>query len=86
MRGPCASGVFSSLTRTGRPKTYYASLHHGVLYQFLLCNIPLARTDVDGFSLRLKRAGPCGNEAEAAVEPAAREAGHATKRDQNGKQ
>lgn len=39
--------------RTGRPKTYYASLVHDALYQFLSDGLPLRRRDVDRFFLRL---------------------------------
>ena len=44
-------GVVDS--RTGRPKTYYASLIHDVLYQFLDDLLPLTRREVDGFFLGL---------------------------------
>lgn len=44
-------GVVDS--RTGRPKTYYASLIHDVLYQFLGEGLPLTRREIDGFFLRL---------------------------------
>jgi len=40
-------------TRTGKPKTYYASLIHDALYQFLNQGIPYKRRDVDLFFLRL---------------------------------
>ena len=43
-------------TRTGRPKTYYASLFHDALYQFLGCGLPLERADADRFFLRLMEA------------------------------
>ena len=39
--------------RTGRPKTYYASLVHDALYQFLPDGLPLERRHADGFLLRL---------------------------------
>ena len=29
--------------RTGRPKTYFASMVHDALYQFLRCNSPITR-------------------------------------------
>ncbi len=35
--------------RTGRPKTYYASLVHDALYQFLPDGLPLKRRHVDAF-------------------------------------
>ncbi len=38
---------------TGRPKTYYASLVHDALYQFLPDGLPLTRRDADAFFLRL---------------------------------
>ena len=38
---------------TGRPKTYYASLVHDALYQFLREAAPLTRRDADRFFLRL---------------------------------
>lgn len=38
---------------TGRPKTYYASLVHDALYQFLPDGLPLKRVDADRFFLRL---------------------------------
>ena len=44
-------GVVSALT--GRPKTYYASLVHDALYQFLRDGLPLRRRDADRFFLRL---------------------------------
>ena len=44
-------GVVDS--RTGRPKTYYASLIHDVLYQFLDDGLPLTRRQVDRFFLEL---------------------------------
>jgi hypothetical protein len=40
-------------TRTGRPKTYFASLVHDVLYQFLDDGLPLTRGQVDRFFLAL---------------------------------
>jgi hypothetical protein len=40
-------------TRTGRPKTYYASLIHDALYQFLDDGMPMTRREVDGFFLAL---------------------------------
>lgn len=39
--------------RTGRPKTYYASLIHDALYQFLPDGLPVGRRDADAFFLRL---------------------------------
>jgi hypothetical protein len=39
--------------RTGRPKTYYASLVHDALYQFLPDGLPLTRYHADEFFLRL---------------------------------
>ena len=42
--------------RTGRPKTYYASLFHDALYQFLDSGLPLERAEVDRFFLRLLEA------------------------------
>jgi hypothetical protein len=39
--------------KTGKPKTYYGSLIHDALYQFLPDGLPLKRRDVDGFFLRL---------------------------------
>lgn len=39
--------------RTGRPKTYYASLVHDALYQFLPDGLPLRRYHADEFFLRL---------------------------------
>jgi len=44
-------GVVDS--RTGRPKTYYASLIHDVLYQFLEDDLPLQRAQADRFFLSL---------------------------------
>ena len=38
---------------TGKPKAYYASLIHDVLYQFLGKNMPYSRRTVDGYFLRL---------------------------------
>lgn len=40
---------------TGKPKTYYASLVHDALYQFLREGMPLKRPDADRFFLRLLR-------------------------------
>ena len=42
--------------RTGRPKTYYASLVHDAMYQFLADGPGLARGDADRFFLRLMSA------------------------------
>ena len=39
--------------RTGRPKTYYASLIHDALYQFLPDGLPLSRAQADECFLRL---------------------------------
>ena len=39
--------------RTGRPKTYYATLVHDALYQFLPDGLPLTRRRADEFFLRL---------------------------------
>ena len=39
--------------RTERPKTYYASLVHDALYQFLTDGLPLKRRDADEIFLRL---------------------------------
>ena len=39
--------------RTGRPKTYYASLVHDALYQFLPDGVPLTRRHVDAFFFNL---------------------------------
>jgi hypothetical protein len=39
--------------RTGKPKTYYASLVHDALYQFLLLDDSIKRRHADGFFLRL---------------------------------
>lgn len=39
--------------RTGRPKTYYASLVHDALCQFLPDGLPLSRSEVDRCFLRL---------------------------------
>lgn len=39
--------------RTEKPKTYYASLIHDALYQFLRDGLPVTRRDADGFFLRL---------------------------------
>ncbi len=44
-------GVVDSRTR--RPKTYYASLVHDALYQFLNADLPYTRYQADGFFLRL---------------------------------
>ena len=41
------------LEKTGRPKTYYASLVHDALYQFLPDGSPIRRREVDGCFLRL---------------------------------
>ena len=46
--------------RTGRPKTYYASLIHDALYQFLPDGVPLKRHHVDDFFLRLMRESDFG--------------------------
>jgi hypothetical protein len=40
---------------TGRPKTYYASLVHDALYQFLATDIPLSRRDADAMFRQLLR-------------------------------
>jgi len=40
-------------SRTGRPKTYYASLIHDALYQFLPDDLPLTRRQADDCFLRL---------------------------------
>jgi len=40
-------------SRTGRPKTYYASLVHDALYQFLDPGLPLSRKQADDCLLRL---------------------------------
>jgi hypothetical protein len=42
--------------RTGRPKTYYASLVHDAMYQFLGDGLGLPRADADRFLLRLMSA------------------------------
>ena len=42
--------------RTKRPKTYYASLVHDALYQFLDDDMPLSREDADHCFLRLMQA------------------------------
>lgn len=47
-------GVVSAAT--GRPKTYYASLVHDALYQFLPDGLPLKRGDADRFFLKLMAA------------------------------
>ena len=39
--------------RTGKPKTYYASLIHDALYQFLPDGVPLTRRQADDCFLRL---------------------------------
>lgn len=39
--------------RTGKPKTYFASLIHDALYQFLPDGLPFTRKDADEFFLRL---------------------------------
>ena len=39
--------------RTKRPKTYYASLVHDALYQFLNDDLPLSRKDADQCFLKL---------------------------------
>ena len=39
--------------RTGRPKTYYASMVHDALYQFLTADSPLSRRQADEAFLRL---------------------------------
>jgi hypothetical protein len=44
-------GVIDS--RTGRPKTYYASLVHDAMYQFLLDDLPFQRRQVDACFRRL---------------------------------
>ncbi len=44
-------GVVDS--RTGRPKTYHASLVHDALYQFVPDRLPLTRRQADGCFLRL---------------------------------
>ncbi len=38
---------------TGRPKTYYASMIHDALYQFLPADLPYAASQADGIFLRL---------------------------------
>lgn len=38
---------------TKKPKTYYASLVHDVLYQFLDAGVPLRRSQVDGIFLKI---------------------------------
>lgn len=38
---------------TGKPKTYYASLVHDALYQFLPDGLPFRRSEIDSFFLRL---------------------------------
>jgi len=44
-------GVVDS--HTGRPKTYYASLVHDALYQFIPAELPLSRRQADQCFLRL---------------------------------
>jgi len=44
-------GVVDSTTK--QPKTYYASLVHDALYQFLLDGLPFSRRQADGCFLRL---------------------------------
>lgn len=44
-------GVVSATT--GRPKTYFASLVHDALYQFLAVGTPVTRRDADGCFFRL---------------------------------
>lgn len=39
--------------KTRRPKTYYASLLHDALYQFLACGVPLSRREIDRVFLDL---------------------------------
>ncbi len=39
--------------RTGRPKTYFASMIHDALYQFLAQGLPYSRGEADRFFLRL---------------------------------
>ncbi|MGH9890725.1 MAG: DUF1353 domain-containing protein [bacterium] len=46
-------GVVHQVTR--RPKTYYASLIHDALYQFLDDGLPLSRKDADNCFLQLMR-------------------------------
>lgn len=41
--------------RSGRPKTYHASLVHDALYQFVPDGLPLTRRQADGCFLRLMR-------------------------------
>lgn len=41
---------------TGRPKTYYASLVHDALYQFMRVDAPVRRAEADGCFLRLMAA------------------------------
>ncbi len=41
--------------RTLKPKTYYASLVHDAMYQFLLDGLPYKRVQVDRYFLRLMR-------------------------------
>ena len=38
---------------TGRPKTYFASMIHDVLYQFLPAGLPYSRSQADDIFLRL---------------------------------
>src|SRR3989441_12713724 len=40
-------------SKTTQPKTYYASLVHDALYQFLLDGLPFTRRQADGCFLRL---------------------------------
>lgn len=40
---------------TGRPKTYFASLVHDALYQFLRVNAPVSRRQADAFFLRMMK-------------------------------
>jgi hypothetical protein len=46
--------------KTGRPKTYFASLVHDVGYQFLPDGLPLKRREIDGFFLTLMTASDFG--------------------------
>jgi hypothetical protein len=45
---------------TGHPKTYYASLVHDALYQFLTTDAPLGRRDADAMFRQLLRAADFG--------------------------
>jgi hypothetical protein len=45
---------------TGRPKTYYASMVHDALYQFLDTDAPIRRRDADAFFKRLLRESDFG--------------------------